>query len=162
MFRSFIKREMMRCHAVVVQWQQRNVPKKCDALAKVFFLFIEAVCLFPFVLLSLLLLLFFDVLLAVAVITDSTVLILLLSGVLLYRLNIFTCQAISFSCGVECVTVTLAIYCWPFWKWRGVFSTLDFRRPPSPVFDPSREGSVSQTAASYRSIANKMSWHTSP
>ena len=31
-----------------------------------------------------------------------------------------------------------------------MFSRLDFRRPPSPVFDPSRKGSVSQTAAGYR------------
>ena len=37
LFTSSIKREIRYIHVIVVQWQQINVQKKCDALAKLLF-----------------------------------------------------------------------------------------------------------------------------
>ena len=43
-------------------------------------------------------------------------------------------------------------------KVRGVFSRLDFRRPPSPLFDPSREAHfLEQRLVIEPTIADKMS-----
>ena len=65
-FTSSTKRPIRKFHVLVVQWRQRNVRKKCNARAELFFCLLSL--LFVWLLLLLLLFFFFDVLVAVAVV----------------------------------------------------------------------------------------------